>query len=748
MVIHQSGQFWSALRSSRLLPAAEIDQLEENLDCRTQDPAACARILVENKVLTSYQAQQLIEGLGESLVLGPYKILDRLGSGGMGHVYRAEHQVMDRIVAIKVAGARSLATVCSSPSNGARRSDSDGETDPLPRFQREIRVSARLNHPNIVAAFDAGEAGGRHYLAMEYVEGKDLDRLVAETGPLPVPLACECIRQACLGLQYAHEQGLVHRDIKPANLLLQTSAGATATATPVLKILDLGLARFRHQQETESPEFAPAGSDSGLGGTPDYLPPELAHNWAAADIRSDLYSLGCTFYFLLAGQPPFSGGAWTEKLIRHHSEDPRPIQEVRPEVPDRVAVVLHRLLAKAPSDRYREPAEVASELAECLTTCCKNGDRHGILPSQPPSLQQVRNEQETKPEHALRHVMSGTVDTPLSVDFATWSDFGSGVRTPPHGTVPVASQPEPSRERPSSRLARFRWWPWPTALMATMVLGLFGAWLVRESLPRPKLSFESPSGTSPRANAFIVDGMDASFLSLEAALDSARDGDTITIHGNGPFLCGPLKLMGKRLCLKAGEGSQPTFRFVRHPRSRVWHVPLHTDRPLSMEGIGFIQEVETGTPLIVSSGASLRLHGCRFHAPRTSGVIVCQDVRELEIQECQFRADSLAVCVECPEGKAINLRLLDNTMNLTDSSSAAISLWSPEARVTGEVRLEMEHNSVDAGRILSLKNLPRHLTLDVRRNDLHFREALLAINGKLQPISDFAAWQQKGSDAP
>jgi formylglycine-generating enzyme required for sulfatase activity/tRNA A-37 threonylcarbamoyl transferase component Bud32 len=282
--------------------------------------------------ITEFQAERLLEGQGESLTFGPYLLLQRLGQGGMGEVYKARHQLLNRIVALKVMRKELLA----DPTNERR-------------FVREIQMTAQLAHPNIVAVHDASRVGDSHFFAMEFIEGADLARLVKLQGPLPVARACDYIRQSAEGLQHAFEQGLVHRDIKPSNLLV-TADGS------LVKILDLGVARA---PGTEGSDLTATGS---VVGTPDYLAPEQATNSRDVDIRADIYSLGCTLYHLLTGHAPFPDGSGLEKAIKHLHEVPPPIRKERPDVPPELAVVLDKMMAKKPNDRYQQPKGVASAL--------------------------------------------------------------------------------------------------------------------------------------------------------------------------------------------------------------------------------------------------------------------------------------------------------------------------------------------------------------------------------------------------
>jgi serine/threonine-protein kinase len=328
------------VRQLGLLDPAQLADALNKLSRRFHEPRDLARELVRRQWLTPYQVNQLFLGRGAELLLGQYVLLERLGEGGMGMVFKARHQKLGRIVALKVIRKEHLQ-----------------KREAVVRFDREVKAVAQLGHPNIIHAYDAAHLGDTHFLIMEFVEGTDLDKLVKERGPLPVALACDYARQAALGLQHAHEQGLVHRDVKPPNLLL--------AANGVVKVLDLGLARL------VSPEaFSEQGTilthDGAILGTPDFIAPEQARDPHAADIRADLYSLGCTLYFLLTGSVPFPGGTLTEKLLKHHLDPPEPVRRLRPAVPEAVAAVVARLMAKRPEDRYPTPADAAAALVEAI----------------------------------------------------------------------------------------------------------------------------------------------------------------------------------------------------------------------------------------------------------------------------------------------------------------------------------------------------------------------------------------------
>jgi hypothetical protein len=283
-----------------------------------------------------------------------YCVLGLLGSGGMGSVYRAEHRLMQRTIALKVINP----SLTSGP-------------EAVERFRREVVAAARLMHPNIVAAYDAEQAGDLHFLAMELVEGMSLSELLERQGRLSVADACSYVRQAALGLQHAFEKGMVHRDIKPHNLML--------TPEGQVKVLDFGLARFV-SETTQAGGLTQAGM---VMGTPDYMAPEQARDARAADIRADIYSLGCTLYSLLTGERPFPDGDYIQKVMAHLEQEPRPVSTFRQDVPPELVRVLGRMLAKDPAQRYQTPLEVAEALAPFTKPATAAGKEQTLVGAAP-----------------------------------------------------------------------------------------------------------------------------------------------------------------------------------------------------------------------------------------------------------------------------------------------------------------------------------------------------------------------------
>jgi serine/threonine-protein kinase len=385
-----------ALEELQLLEPAQWQELAA-MQPRPREVRELLRTLLSRGWLTRFQAAKLLRGEQTALRVEAYVLLEPIGEGGMGQVYKARHHKLGRVVAVKII-------------HKARISDPKA----VSRFHREMQAVGALHHPNIIQAYDAGEAPSGYYLAMEFVEGADLARLLREIGRFPIHRACDYIRQAALGLQHAHERGLIHRDIKPSNLFLarsgSTESAAEATAVSskerqtvsgteptqtyqslaaldpgpgTIKILDLGLARLERSASGES--LSQVTCDNLVIGTPDYISPEQAHRPHEVDPRADIYSLGCTLYHLLTGRIPFPGSTLMEKLIKHRMEMPEPVTALRPEVPAELADFVLRMMAKEPGERPASAAAVAEALVPFCSPEAKKTPLPATTPSDPPA---------------------------------------------------------------------------------------------------------------------------------------------------------------------------------------------------------------------------------------------------------------------------------------------------------------------------------------------------------------------------
>jgi serine/threonine protein kinase len=333
MSISSVQELAEALRVYSLLGPEQLDELTPEFLDRFFDPRGLAKYLLKQGWLTVFQVNHLIQGDPRELIIGRYTIVDSLGEGGISQVFKAWDTESGRYVALKMIKEEHWENV-----------------EAVGRFKREMRIIAQMKHPSIVQAFDVDLDQPRHYFAMEYVEGTDLNKLVKLGGALDVPTGCDYIWQVAEGLQYAHERGLVHRDLKPGNLLLIEGG--------VIKILDLGMARLRD----------PSGSSQSMSrltlegmviGTPDYLAPEQARNPRGVDIRADIYSLGCTLFYLLTAEPPFPGNTAMQKLFMHQSAevDVSKLPNVKG-----LTEVIRQAMAKKPEDRFQNPAEFGNAL--------------------------------------------------------------------------------------------------------------------------------------------------------------------------------------------------------------------------------------------------------------------------------------------------------------------------------------------------------------------------------------------------
>ncbi len=517
------------------------------------DTLRLAQTMVFDGLLTKYQAEQLLAGRHRNFIVADkYKLLERLGRGGMAMVFLCEHLVMKRLVALKIL-----------PMAHAK------DRELLGRFHREARALSQLRHPNIVGAYDVDHAGDLHFLVMEYVDGGDLDQVVRKAGPFSPGRAAHYIRQAARGLQHAHESGLVHRDVKPGNLLVDRAG--------TVKLLDLGLARIFH----ESSDDLTTGRDARtVLGTVDYLAPEQALNSHDVDIRADIYGLGATFYYLLSGKGLFEDGTVAQKLSWHLHRPPTPITDLRGDLPAGLIAVMERMLSKRPDDRHQAPEEVEAallpwtqrpiapplddELPKLSRAAREAGHSSGVVrmakgpspspasPTSPPGAGMAPTGAEDAPARVEDLSSRPTLIIPTR---------GGTSATRPPRTISEEVIPLPSPVgRPAGREAKATSRPWrkartaAAAVASAVALGIAGSWALSgrfEGAARPPIGARLP-GVGPDAGlpkdgrepsppvdqaadatmtVVTLSGQSRSFPTLREAIRAARSGDRVVVAG-------------------------------------------------------------------------------------------------------------------------------------------------------------------------------------------------------------------------
>lgn len=592
-----------------------------------------------------------------------YRIVEQIGAGGMGTVYKALHQAMQRQVALKLLPEHRV---------------SDSMT--VARFQREMAVLGQLNHPHIVQAFDGGVHTGQHYLVMEFVDGVDLSSLVRDRGPLPMAEACLMIVQAASALQYASEKGIIHRDIKPSNLMLARQ-GEGASSKAVVKVLDLGLARALDQPDglhRVSDELTAAGQ---VMGTIDYMAPEQGTDSHQVDIRTDLYALGATLYKLLSGETPFAAHTnkpLLQRLAAIAQTDPTPIRQLRPDLPDKLAAIVHKLLAKNPDARFQSP----KELIQALEPYCVGADLQRLL--QPPGSQQETRDPQlpvepggSRKNYVPRWVMAlGGLGGAclLAVILVLFTKDGVVEVETPDGKLPgdislVVSQNGADvqiLQAENHWQARLAQGQYQVQLKggddrfelkdSELTVSRFGRSVLTVRLKPPGGATPAPTAAPtqagevaaiPSESAVAADGRPDSIGSIpdiarpfvvvdsqgnrrrdhqfaNEALVALRSDEVLEVHGNGPFKVGQMTFQDTTLQIRAGEGFRPRFVAgfdisLEHRNGSIgavlWFVLNNVT--LSVQGCDFLGAPADQFCQFVGTGSHWSFNDCRLIQPWT-----------------------------------------------------------------------------------------------------------------------------------
>ncbi len=637
-----ASDFVDCVRKSSVVEPNSLEDFIASLGVDAPDtPAGMADALVAKGLITRFQADQMLRGRWRNFVLGgKYIILEPLGAGGMGTVYLCSHRIMRRPVAVKVLPAV--------------QADDAGAVE---RFHREAQAVAQLRHPNIVGAHDIDRDGKFHFLVMEYIDGVSLQELVRRRGPLPPERAAHYIHQAALGLQHAHEAGLVHRDIKPANLIVDREG--------VVKILDLGLARFfRDKKESVTQKY----DGNAVLGTADYLSPEQAVDSHNVDIRCDIYSLGITFYFLLAGSSPFQDGSTAEKLIWHQVREPKPIREIRPDAPEALAAVLTTMIAKEPSRRYQTPAAVAEALSPFTQT-----------PIDPPSDSEIPK--------------------------VTTAAHVAGFSEVNHATPPLPSPKTPTPSKPSSEEGRQA--PAPNGETNGRRDGFTA---VAAGSPATMLSpLASPSARLPARPTSGVQRRPRWLLPAVAAAVILLAGIGLAVIMS--FLHAPASTTPKVDVAAASNGAVPTVGAADavsiqkeddglHVRTAKYEALIEPGGRLDSMRIGGVEFLKPGEPL---ANGKTTARGAYFFSEKEGhqGAVKMPDVQQIASNIVTARGDKFDVKYEfAPDGLTLSAR------NASDNA-APFFIVLDTAAITDMIDARGERSAVPVSKNLMVPADPK-----------------------------------------
>ncbi len=406
-------EYCAALAKSKLVREDEVGGIRADWEKETRgadaDVELFRKFLVKKQFLTDYQAALIQRGRSEGFYIGGYVILDRIGSGQTAGVYKAVH-TSGQVVALKVL-----------PSSKSK------EQHALNRFQREGRLLTQLDHPNVVRAFQIGQAGGANFIVMEYLDGETLDEVLARRKKLPAPEAVRVVYQALLGLQHLADKRMVHRDLKPANLMVVPTPGMPAsksdtTLDATIKILDIGLGRETFDEDSPVTQDLQLTGEGALLGTPDYLAPEQARDARSADVRADIYSLGCVLFHLIAGRPPFQDRNVMAQMVKHATEKPPSLADLIPGTAPKLAAAVAKLLEKKPENRPQTPAETAELLAPFLPERAAKAAKVPVLPAY---QQWLESESDFELPSDARAAMQPATKAPLPAPVAIFAEPSS-----------------------------------------------------------------------------------------------------------------------------------------------------------------------------------------------------------------------------------------------------------------------------------------------------------------------------------
>ncbi len=625
-----TSDFLILLRSSKLLAEDSLDRYLislENLDSMTA--IKLARKMLQDGLLTSFQADHLLKGRYKNFFIGKYKVLRPLGSGGMSQVFLCEHVVMRHWVALKLLHV------------------SEGD-DPsaISRFVREARAAASVNHPNVVRAHDFDQAEGKyHYIVMDYVDGVNLHDLVKKLGPLPPEQAANYISQTASGLQHISDCGLIHRDLKPSNLLLDRAG--------VIRILDLGLVRFA--QESGDDNITRNLGGHTIIGTADYLAPEQALQSESIDIRADIYSLGATFYFLLTGRAPFDDRTIAQKLLGHQFQNP----DTPENVPEPILEVLRTMMRKSPEDRYTHPEDVVEALAPFLPETM-------TLPSDDffPTMSITGNGPSTGGPRSQGPKPSSRIQLDSNVL------INSRARSQTQRSGRMAAPPLPDDTLPE-RIDKKKWILLGVAAMTFTVIAAVLVAVFANPFSAPKVVETKPEATQPTLVTAtptvpvpvgsLVVGASAQYATVRDALAVAKSGDRIVIVAKDHTESLELTRIPANVTIQgwpenapirwhSTSADKPAMRIENAERLTVSHIAFIGESGTAVELKGQVAGFRFANSSIEGFRTALRLDNCeanaanpiflnklRFLAAKEAqGIVLLASAKHIRVDECRW----------------------------------------------------------------------------------------------------------------
>ena len=633
-------EFLSSLEQSQLLTDAQFQRLKKQLPDNSLTADGLASALVGQKHLTQWQAKQLLKGQS-GLVLKHYQLLNPVGRGGMGHVFRGRNVQTSDVVAVKVM-ARKLT----------------GNKTLVSRFRREIRATSQLQSPHIVRTLDAGRVGKIDFMVMEYVNGDQVDRIATRLGRVPVGMACDIIRQVAAGLQHAHERKMVHRDIKPGNLMVHWEDSGAG----VVKLMDMGLVLLM-ADDAEEKTVTRAGQ---VMGTPDYMSPEQGWDTSQVDIRSDIYSLGCTFFRLLTGQIPFHGTNPLQVLSQRLQRDAPSVLTVCDDIPSDVADVVSKMTARNPDERYQTPAELVTAL-EPLCEPLKRQVLRAAAQAAPNDIdtdisEPAGDEDEVdESDHTYRQFLQAVGDG-SAVDLMLATDVGETVDTEiaPIPDISVSVSPTTSHQVRPRRGSQAGYWVLGSgAVVAVLIVAVL---LTRNGeVKNPDV----PPGPSETNSQPVVPQI-ARGRFLESPVDSARTGELWTYRPKTDVSEGD-----GRIRIEVGESAPGGVNMNPDTGVLQWQVPVgQTTGPYTIR-LDLVHAVDDQDTVIAETKINV-----------TVGVgpasIKLPEVTPTEFVPEQQNRLSLAVAPDIAAAFALQYRLEGNhPQGMTIGETSGELQWKP-----------------------------------------------------------------------